>query len=225
MMRVQSKVLVLAALVALIFDIAAVAGVNAQGTEGQAHGTPPAADAAPQRDGPGRQALAACRADMQTLCGAIEAGGGRRIACLGQNQDKLSPDCKAAVLAILVKSGHAQPPAESTAQAPAAGRAGGFGQVCKADIASVCAGIEKGEGRIAKCLKENSAKLSPSCQGFFAARQADKKAARQDVKAQCAGDAATVCGAGVKGQPLVACLRQAVGKVSPGCQQALTKLN
>lgn len=34
---------------------------------------------------------------------------------------------------------------------------------CKDDVKKVCAGVEKGEGRIIKCLKDNAEKLTPAC--------------------------------------------------------------
>jgi hypothetical protein len=36
-------------------------------------------------------------------------------------------------------------------------------KACAADVKSLCTGIERGDGRIAKCLKENESKLSVEC--------------------------------------------------------------
>jgi exonuclease VII small subunit len=36
-------------------------------------------------------------------------------------------------------------------------------KACEADIKTYCAGVERGEGRIGKCLKENQEKLSKQC--------------------------------------------------------------
>jgi Cysteine rich repeat len=36
-------------------------------------------------------------------------------------------------------------------------------KACVADVKALCAGVERGEGRIAKCLKENESKLSAEC--------------------------------------------------------------
>jgi Cysteine rich repeat len=34
---------------------------------------------------------------------------------------------------------------------------------CRADIESLCAGVQMGEGRIAQCLVENQSELSDPC--------------------------------------------------------------
>ncbi len=39
----------------------------------------------------------ACAADYKALCSGVQPGGGRIIACLKQNADKLSPTCKQAL--------------------------------------------------------------------------------------------------------------------------------
>ncbi len=41
---------------------------------------------------------AACDADIQKLCGGIQPGGGRILACLKQNKDVVSPTCKQAIV-------------------------------------------------------------------------------------------------------------------------------
>lgn len=52
-----------------------------------------AGDAAPT----GREAVrAACKADVQALCAGIEPGGGRIMACMRQNRDKVSAGCQEA---------------------------------------------------------------------------------------------------------------------------------
>lgn len=41
--------------------------------------------------------MAACRTDLASLCQDAERGSGRRMACLQDNQAKLSPDCATAL--------------------------------------------------------------------------------------------------------------------------------
>ena len=41
----------------------------------------------------------ACKGDYKTLCSGVQPGGGRVVACLKQQADKLSPGCKQALTA------------------------------------------------------------------------------------------------------------------------------
>jgi hypothetical protein len=54
----------------------------------------------------------------------------------------------------------------ATVQAADSGRA-----ACKADAAKLCAGVEKGNGRIKQCLTEHTAQLSDACKQHMAAAQ------------------------------------------------------
>lgn len=55
--------------------------------------------AAAQNAPPRREVMQACRPDYQALCSNVPRGGGRVMACLQQNQQKLSPDCQRALAA------------------------------------------------------------------------------------------------------------------------------
>ena len=49
---------------------------------------------------------------------------------------------------------------------------GGPRAACKADVEKLCAGVQPGNGRIAACLRENEAQVSPACKEAIAkARQ------------------------------------------------------
>ncbi len=60
-----------------------------------------AAPATAQQPAPaGGQVLKeACKNDYKTLCSGVKPGGGRIVACLQQQADKLSPGCKQALTA------------------------------------------------------------------------------------------------------------------------------
>ncbi len=45
---------------------------------------------------------------------------------------------------------------------------------CKADIATLCPGIQHGGGRASSCLKQNEDKVSPACKDAMAQAQARK---------------------------------------------------
>jgi len=44
-----------------------------------------------------RQAAQACMPDIRAHCSGVERGGGRIAACLQQNSEKLSPNCRQAL--------------------------------------------------------------------------------------------------------------------------------
>jgi hypothetical protein len=52
---------------------------------------------------------------------------------------------------------------------------GGAMKACKADRQTYCADIEKGGGRVMKCMKEHADKLSPSCKDALAAIKAERQ--------------------------------------------------
>jgi Cysteine rich repeat len=39
---------------------------------------------------------------------------------------------------------------------------------CKADVAALCPGIQRGGGRVSSCLKQNADKVSPACKDAIA---------------------------------------------------------
>lgn len=59
---------------------------------------------------------------------------------------------------------------------------GAVREACKADIASLCSGLQPGGGRIRECLKANRDKLSDGCKSAIAAAMQ----ARRDAKSSSA---------------------------------------
>ncbi len=89
---------------------------------------------------------------------------------------------------------------------------------CAEDREKLCAGIEKGEGRIAKCMKENEASLGEACKSH----RAKMKEARKDLKEACQEDAETYCadvGPG-KGR-IMKCMRDNKEKLSAACSSEI----
>lgn len=89
---------------------------------------------------------------------------------------------------------------------------------CKADVEKLCKDVKLGEGRIARCLKQNEANLSPACKDAMA--QARQK--MQALRDACGADAKQYC-KGVKhghGR-ILACLKQNEAKLSEGCRAAM----
>ena len=73
---------------------------------------------------------------------------------------------------------------EATTPAAAAG-----GGACAADVAQLCSGVEHGDGRIAKCLRDNKDKVSAECK----ANHEKMKAAFKEVKEACHDDVEKFC--------------------------------
>lgn len=86
---------------------------------------------------------------------------------------------------------------------------------CSKDREALCAGVEPGEGRILKCLKENEAKLSPECKADWEKHKSQLKG----VKEVCHEDAQTLCPDLAK-RELVRCLRSKRDQVSEACRNA-----
>jgi hypothetical protein len=55
--------------------------------------------------------------------------------------------------------------------------------ICKADVATLCSGVQPGGGRIAGCLKQNEAKVSPACKDALA-KAHERKASPKSGSAQ-----------------------------------------
>lgn len=103
---------------------------------------------------PGGGGFAACEADKAKLCGGVEPGDGRLIACVMEHEAELSEGCRAAVKNK--KSEEARQKKKSAGQL-----------ACEADIKRLCANIEPGEGRIIACMAAHEADLSKDCRPFM----------------------------------------------------------
>lgn len=87
---------------------------------------------------------------------------------------------------------------------------------CKADVEKFCAGVQPGEGRIVKCLKEHDAELSAECK----AHKQQIKAEMKELHAACHQDAEAFC-AGKKKHELMMCMRANKDKVSEACKKEI----
>lgn len=61
----------------------------------------------------------ACKADIETHCSGVQAGGGRIRECLKANRDKLSDGCKAAIAAAIQARRDAKSSSAPATPAPA----------------------------------------------------------------------------------------------------------
>jgi hypothetical protein len=53
---------------------------------------------------------------------------------------------------------------------------------CAEDVKKLCANVEKGEGRIIRCLKEHEAELSPACKEKREEKKAKSKEMRTEMR-------------------------------------------
>lgn len=92
---------------------------------------------------------------------------------------------------------------------------------CKVDKEKFCSSIEKGDGRIVKCLKEHENELSPSCKAF----KESKKESRQQAREVCKEDVKKLCDSVEQGEGRkVKCLIEKQSQASPACQQAIASI-
>jgi hypothetical protein len=89
-------------------------------------------------------------------------------------------------------------------------------QTCAPDIQAYCSGVQQGEGRVAKCLRANEAKLSPAC------REGMTKAASlmKEVVQACEDDVHQFC-AGAAPGTTKDCLKANFRQLSRGCKREL----
>lgn len=96
---------------------------------------------------------------------------------------------------------------------------------CKQDREALCKDAEHGQGRIAKCFKENEAKLSEACKMHLAEKKEKAKEAMKDVHEACHEDVENLCGDETKGKGrIVKCLKKNQEQVSEACKAELKEL-
>ena len=86
---------------------------------------------------------------------------------------------------------------------------------CVADVATHCASVAPGEGRVGACLKEHVNDLSAPCQNWLAFTATAAKVCRADVRQHCA-DAR-----GRRGR--VDCLKSTLANLSDDCKSAISR--
>jgi hypothetical protein len=92
-----------------------------------------------------------CEKELTTYCSNVTPGEGRILACLYAHSDKLSGQCEYALYDAAVQLERFVAALTYLANE------------CDEDLDKFCKGVEAGEGRLLKCLDENSAKISTRC--------------------------------------------------------------
>jgi len=91
---------------------------------------------------------------------------------------------------------------------------------CADDVAKYCKDVKQGDGRIARCLKENEKQLSPACKSSI--EESEKR--KQEAHQACEADAQKFCKDVKPGQGrIVKCLREHEKALSPECKAKMTE--
>jgi hypothetical protein len=92
-----------------------------------------------------------CEKELTGFCKDVTPGEGRILACLYAHNDKLSGQCEYALYDAAVQLERFVAALSYLANE------------CDADLDKFCAEVAVGEGRLLKCLDDNSSKISARC--------------------------------------------------------------
>lgn len=92
-----------------------------------------------------------CEKDLTTYCNNVTPGEGRILACLYAHSDKLTGQCEYALYDAAVQLERFVATLSYVATE------------CDEDLDKFCTKVAAGEGRLLKCLDENSSKISSRC--------------------------------------------------------------
>jgi hypothetical protein len=113
-----------------------------------------------------------CGQDVRRFCYGVQPGDGRLIQCLSSHRSQLSPACVSRVAAA--RPGLRVAPASPNTQSPdlpsanpLTGHASGLRASCGPDVQKLCAGAQRENGGVVKCLSSHHVELSPTCDAFF----------------------------------------------------------
>jgi hypothetical protein len=97
------------------------------------------------------QVLEGCNSELTQYCAEVTPGEGRLLSCLYAYEDKLSGPCEHALYDAAARLERAISTITYVANE------------CRTELETHCTGVEVGEGRVAQCLKDHAAELSPGC--------------------------------------------------------------
>lgn len=114
--------------------------------------------------GPARaDIMAACSAEIGSLCADVAEGRGRIAACLVGNRDSLSADCQPEVQTLAQRTSRnvLMPSEVRTMLSP--GFQADLPQSCQPDASQFCSGVAAGDGRVFACLYARGDRVSETC--------------------------------------------------------------
>lgn len=90
---------------------------------------------------------------------------------------------------------------------------------CKADLEKFCAGVEPGEGRMMKCLKEHEAELSEGCRAMKGGVKDKMQEKGRELEAACKADKEKLCKDVEPGEGrIVKCMKEHEAELSEKCR-------
>jgi hypothetical protein len=90
---------------------------------------------------------------------------------------------------------------------------------CAKDREALCGGIEPGEGRMMKCMKDNEEKLSSECK----AHRSERKEAMKGIHEACHEDMEKFCSSEKKGRDRMKCMKKHKDEFSTSCKEEMAK--
>ncbi len=85
-----------------------------------------------------------CAEEIARFCKDVKPGEGRLTRCLNAHVEEASAACRKKMADVKRIVDEAQ-------------------QACAGDVQKFCKGLQPGGGRLAKCMREHKAELSPAC--------------------------------------------------------------
>jgi Golgi apparatus protein 1 len=97
---------------------------------------------------------------------------------------------------------------------------------CRADVERLCKDVPMGQGRIAKCLKDNESSVSAACKEHLAQMRERGKQRMEAFVQGCKSDIDQYCKDTARGQgKLVGCLREHSASLSASCKDQLAQID
>lgn len=146
--------------------------------------------------GAAQKGVGSCSKDIEKLCPGIAPGGTRLLQCLTKNQSRLSPGCADKLREIQ----------ESAAQE---------WEPCQQDREKFCRDANPDGGGLARCMQDNSERMSVACQNKMAEARA-----RLEKRHPCLKDIERLCSSVQPGQGRMdQCLGSHEAELSAACRE------
>lgn len=95
--------------------------------------------------------ITGCDRDMRRWCRSVTAGKNRPLMCLLAHEDKLRTSCELGILEAAL------------ANEAASGALGSAFSACQSERVNLCGHVGKGQGELARCIRDNEDKIGPVC--------------------------------------------------------------